>query len=255
MPGQSRHVDRAEQLASAAGVAAGRAEQQALFFEGPKGIGKTSLLLEIYRRHADDGVYFVDLGRIASQLDVLKEMARQARRQDIAVPGYRIVQSQLAPSVQVNLTDMRARHSAINMVINASMDRSMQLTYMSDMLMADLASGARRPVVCLDGFEQCEAPMRDWLGRDLLPDLLAQPGFSVFLAGRLVPRLSHPHVSSVRTMVLPPFDVDAVQEWIESLGFRSLMGQVTKVHGNHDGIPGLINEFFSTHFEPDGEGR
>ncbi|MEU6096189.1 AAA family ATPase [Streptomyces sp. NPDC047079] len=254
VPGHRQvHVDRAEQLAHAADIAAARTQRRALFLEGQEGIGKTSLLLEIYRQHTTGGVYFVDLGRMVSQVDVLNELARQARQQEIPVPGYRTARSQFTQSAQVQVNDLRARNSSISLVINASIDRSIQLTSLSDALMENLASDARRPVICLDGFEHCEAPMRDWLGRDLLPDLLTQPGTSVFLAGRNIPRLSQPHVSSVHTMVLPPFGVDAVQEWIDSLGFHSLKRRAVRIHDMHDGIPGLIDEFFSTHIEPHGD--
>ncbi|MEV0477968.1 hypothetical protein [Streptomyces prunicolor] len=247
---QRRHVDRAEQLESAALVIARDTERQALFFEGPEGIGKSSLLVEIYERQAAEGVYFVDLARMAAQADVLNELARQARRQGVQVPSYQSTRTRLAESAQVTFDHVRARSTTINVVLAAAADRSIQLASLSDALLDNLVSGARSPVICLDGFEACAAPMRDWLGRDLLPDLLAQPHVSVFVAGRQVPRLSHPHVSSVHTMALPPLDVNAVQEWIETLGFSSLKDEAAAIHETHGGIPGLIDSFLALHLEP-----
>ncbi|MFE2559347.1 ATP-binding protein [Streptomyces sp. NPDC059352] len=247
-------MDRAEQLARSAAVVDGSNEQQALFFEGPEGIGKTSLLREIYRRHSAAGVYYVDLERVVEKDDVLRDLARQARRQDVPVPGYQAVRSQMARSATVNVHDMRARNSTIQMVVNTSRDHKIQLDAMSDALLDTLAGDPRRPVICMDGFEHCEAPMRDWLGTDLLPELLSRRGTSVFVAGRHVPRLAYPHVTAVHTMALPPFGVDAVEEWITTLGFDSLKGQVTKIHRSHHGIPGLMREFFDLHSEPFGIG-
>ncbi|MER7951212.1 AAA family ATPase [Streptomyces sp. NPDC096079] len=244
------HVDRAEQLARSAAVVGGSDERQALFFEGPAGIGKTSLLREIHRRHAASGVYYVDLERLVEKDDVLRDLARQARRQDVPVPGYQAVRAQLARSATVNVHDMRARNSTVQMVVNTSRDHKVQLDAMSDALLDTLTGDARRPVVCLDGFEHCEAPMRDWLGRDLVPEFLSRRGTSVFVAGRQVPRLAYPHVTAVHTLALPPFGVEAVEEWITSLGFHSLKGQVATIHRSHLGVPGLIREFLALHTEP-----
>ncbi|MER5206873.1 ATP-binding protein [Streptomyces sp. NPDC002825] len=248
------HVDRAEQLARSAAVVDRSDEQQALFFEGPEGIGKTSLLREIYRRHAATGVYYVDLERVVEKDDVLRDLARQARRQDVPLPGYQAVRSQLAQSATVNVHDMRARNSTIQMVVNTSRDHRIQLEAKTDALLDTLAGDARSPVVCLDGFEHCEAPMRGWLGTELLPELLSRRGTSVFVAGRHVPSLAYPHVTAVRTLALPPFGVDAVEEWITTLGFDSLKGQAAKIHRSHDGVPGLIREFLDLHIEPLGTG-
>ncbi|MCB8908153.1 MULTISPECIES: AAA family ATPase [unclassified Streptomyces] len=246
------HVDRAEQLADAASVAAGTRDRQALFFEGPAEIGKTSLLLEIHRRHVPAGVYLVDLERVVEKTDILSELARQARRQDVPVDGYQTVRARFAQAGSLSVNDMRARNSSINMVVNVFKDRKLQLEAMSDALLDTLTGPSRRPVICLDGFEHCEAPMREWLGTHLLPDLLSRRGISVFVAGRHVPRLAQPHASVVRTMALPPFDVDTVEEWITTLGFDSLKGQGTKIHTNHGGVPGLLREFFDLHVEPSG---
>ncbi|MFE1907300.1 AAA family ATPase [Streptomyces gardneri] len=250
------HVDRTEQLAHSAAVVDGSNAQQALFFEGPEGIGKTRLLREIHRRHVASGVYYVDLERVVEKDDVLRDLARQARRQDVPVPGYQAVRSQIAHSSTptVNVHDMRARNANIQMVVNTSRDHKIQLDAMSDALLDTLAGDPHNPVICLDGFEHCEAPMRDWLGTDLLPDLLSRRGTSVFVAGRHVPRLAYPHVTAVHTMVLPPFGIDAVEEWITTLGFDSLKGQATSIHRSHHGIPGLIREFLDLHIEPLGTG-
>ncbi|MEU9863067.1 hypothetical protein AB0D99_19570 [Streptomyces sp. NPDC047971] len=246
------HVDRAAQLADAARVAAGTRDRQALFYEGPADIGKTSLLLEIHRRHATAGSYYVDLGRIVEKNDVLAHIARQARRQEIPVDAFQTVRDRLAQAGSLSVNDMRARNSSITMVVNVFKDRKLQLDAMSDALLDTLTAPPRQPVICLDGFEQCEAPMRDWLSDDLLPDLLSRRGTSVFLAGRQVPRLGRPYAALTRTMALPPFDVATVEEWISTLGFDSLKGEGARIHTHHGGVPGLIREFFDLHAEPSG---
>lgn len=252
-----RHIDRAEQLESAARLTARDedrgGERQALFFEGPQDIGKSSLLLEIYDRHAGNGVYFVDLSRTAVEHDVLEQLSMQARGQDVSVPGYRTTRDRHAEqsrSTEVAFTNVRVRNSAIQLLAQGE-DRVLRLAALSDALLDNLVADARRPVICLDSFEACARPMRDWLSRSLLPNLLSRREVSVFLAGRSVPRLPHPPYSTaVQTLVLPPFDVEAVQGWIENLGFASLRDKAVVIQRSHGGVPGLLAEFFACHMEP-----
>ncbi|MYV51694.1 hypothetical protein [Streptomyces sp. SID3212] len=253
---QHRHIDRAEQLESAARLTAregeGDEERQALFFEGPQEIGKSSLLLEIYERHSANGVYFVDLSRTAAEHDVLESLAMQARRQEVAVPAYRTTRDRFAErssSPQVDMTNVRMRHATFQLIAQGE-DRGLRTASLSDALLDNLVAEARRPVICLDSFEACARPMRDWLARSLLPNLLSRREVSVFVAGRQVPRLSHPDTALVRTLVLPPFDVRAVREWIETLGFTSLTEKAAAIQEANGGVPGLLHEFFADHTEP-----
>lgn len=253
---QHQHIDRAEQLESAARLTARNTrqsgERQALFFEGPQDIGKSSLLFEIYERHAASDVYFVDLSRMVVELEVLEALAVQARSQQVDVPSYRAARDRFARQpgpVQVEFANVRVRNSAIQLITQAE-DRGLQTASLSDALLDNLVADARRPVVCLDGFEACAQPMRDWLGRSLLPNLLSRREVSVFVAGREVPRLSRPYSGAVHTLVLPPFDVAAVQDWIETLGFASLRGRAVAIQEMHGGVPGLLAEFFAYHMEP-----
>ncbi|WP_320775786.1 hypothetical protein [Streptomyces sp. CRN 30] len=256
---QQRHIDRAEQLESVARLTARNGqrggERQALLFEGPEDIGKSSLLSEIYKRHSTNGVYFVDLAQTVVEHDVLEALSMQARRQDVSVQSYRSARDRFAEgfrSIQVDFTDVRVRNGAIQLFAQGE-DRQVRLTNLSDALLDNLVADARRPVVCLDSFEACAQPMRDWLARRLLPNLLSRREVSVFLAGREVPRLSVPPYSDVvHTLVLPPFDVAAVRDWIEWRGFSSLMDKAATIRETHGGVPGLLAEFFACHTEPDG---
>ncbi|MEV7244057.1 hypothetical protein [Streptomyces sp. NPDC093248] len=252
-----RHIDRADQLAQAARLTARDArrdeERQALFFEGPEDIGKSSLLFEIYERHRADGVYFVDLSRMAMEHEVLETLAMQARGQRVDVPSYRTTRDRFAEqsaSTQVSFTNVRVRNSALQLLAQAE-DRSLRTDALSDALLDNLVGGTRRPVICLDAFEACAQPMRDWLGRRLLPNLLTRREVSVFVAGRETPRLSRPYSGAVHTLVLPPFDVDAVHDWIEALGFASLRDKAVTIQRTHGGVPGLLAEFFAYHMEPE----
>ncbi|MFB6551935.1 hypothetical protein [Streptomyces sp. NPDC056405] len=254
---QHRHIDRTEQLESAARLTTRDGQRngvrQALFFEGPSDIGKSSLLFEIYERHAATNVYFVDLSRTVAEHDVLESLSMQARSQEVSVPSYRNARDRFAEqsgSTQLDLTNVRVRNGAIQLLAQGQ-DRGVRLAALSDALLDNLVADARRPVVCLDSFEACAQPMRDWLGRSLLPNLLSRREVSVFLAGREVPRLPHPPYSNaVHTLVLPPFDVEAVQDWIETLGFASLRDKAMKIQRRHGGVPGLLAEFFACHIEP-----
>jgi hypothetical protein len=258
---QYPHIDRAEQLRSAARLTARdrlqNADRQALFVEGPQDIGKSSLLFEIYERHAAESVYFVDLSRIVAQHEILEELAVQARSQQIEVPGYRAARDRFAEqsvSPQVDFSRVRVRNSTIQLLTQAE-DRSLQTASLTDALLDNLVVESRRPVICFDGFEACARPMRDWLGRSLLPNLLSRPEVSVFVAGREVPSLSRPYTRSVHTLVLPPFDVAAVTDWIEALGFASLREKAETIHVAYGGVPGLLAEYFAHHVEPDGTAR
>ncbi|MEV5733772.1 hypothetical protein [Streptomyces sp. NPDC052292] len=252
-----QHIDRVEQLAKAARLTARDAQRdeghKALFFEGPEHIGKSSLLFEIYERHKRDGVYFVDLSRTAMDRDVLEALAMQARSQQVDVPSYRTTRDRFAEqaaSTQVSLTNVRARDSAIQL-LTRSEDHSLRTDALSDALLDNLIGDSRRPVFCLDAFEACAQPMRDWLGRRLLPNLLTRREASVFVAGREVPRLSHPYSRAVHTLALLPFDVDAVSDWIEALGFVSLRDKAVTIQRTHGGVPGLLAEYFAYHREPE----
>ncbi|WP_129308379.1 ATP-binding protein [Streptomyces sp. L2] len=260
-PGEEhRHIDRADQLARVARLTARDAhrgeDRQAMFFEGPGDIGKSSLLLEIYERHGDQGVYFVDLSRVATERDVLEALAMQARSQRVDVPSYRTTRDRFAEqsaSTQVSLSNVRARNSAIQL-LTQSEDRGLQTDALSDALLDNLMSDSRRPVICLDSFEACAQPMRQWLGRKLLPNLLTRPEASVFVAGRELPSLSRPYSRAVHTMVLPPFDVGAVHDWIETLGLASLQDKAVTIQQAHGGVPGLLAAFFACHIEPEPAG-
>ncbi|MFG2483951.1 hypothetical protein ACGFSI_14465 [Streptomyces virginiae] len=254
-----RHIDRAEQLEAAARLTArdaerdgaGHRERQGLFFEGPQGIGKSSLLWEIYERHAPDGAYFLDLPRIPAEHHVLESLAMQARGNQVNVPSYESTRTRFAEQsaqTHVDFDNVRMRNSTFQLLA-AAQDRTLQTASLSDALLGNLVADARRPVICLDGFEACAQPMRDWLGRSLLPNLLSRREISVFVAGRQLPSLTRPYTSAVRTLVLPPFDVQAVQEWIESLGIVSLKDEATAIQQVHGGIPELLDEFFKLHIE------
>ncbi|MFF5145291.1 hypothetical protein ACFY6U_37195 [Streptomyces sp. NPDC013157] len=254
---EHQHIDRAEQLARVARLTARDTQQSderaALFFEGPADIGKSSLLFEIYERHSDQGVYFVDLSRVDGERDVLEALAMQARGQRVDVPSYRTTRGRFAEqsaSTQVSFTNVRARNSAIQLLTQGE-DRGLQTDALSDALLDNLMSESRRPVICLDSFEACAQPMRQWLGRKLLPNLLTRREASVFVAGRELPRLSHPYSRAVHTLVLPPFDVDAVRDWIEALGLASLQDKAVAIQQTHGGVPGLLAEFFACHIEPE----
>ncbi|GAA1194366.1 hypothetical protein F4556_006329 [Kitasatospora gansuensis] len=247
---QRQHIDRAEQLSRAARLASGEETgQRALFFEGPEGIGKSSLLFEIHDRHRENGAYFVDLERTVREYDVLETLAIQARGQRVETPSYRTARDRFAEqagSLNVEFTNVRARASAFQ-IIGQTEDRILRTAALSDALLDNLLADDRRPVFCLDGFERCGQPMRKWLGDSLLPNLLSRKDAGVFLAGREVPRLTHPDSTSVHTMVLPPFDVEAVQEWIEALGVTELHAKSLAIHQEYGGIPMLLDEFFTGH--------
>ncbi|MER7821289.1 hypothetical protein ABTX85_01740 [Streptomyces sp. NPDC096097] len=254
-----RHIDRAEQLEDAArltargteGDGAGHRERQGLFFEGPQGIGKSSLLWEIYERHAADGAYFLDLPRIPAEHHVLESLAMQARRNQVNVPSYESTRTRFAEQsaqTHVDFNNVRIRNGTFQLLA-AAQDRTLQTASLSDALLGNLVADARRPVICLDGFEACAQPMRDWLGRSLLPNLLSRREISVFVAGRQLPSLTRPYAGSVRTLALPPFDVAAVHEWIESLGIVGLKDEAAAIQQVHGGIPELLDEFFKLHIE------
>ncbi|MEJ8646443.1 hypothetical protein WKI68_44590 [Streptomyces sp. MS1.HAVA.3] len=210
------------------------------------------MLWEIYERHAPDGAYFLDLPRMPAENHVLEHLAVQARGQDVPVPSYENTRTRFAEQsaqTQVDFNNVRVRNGTIQLLAAAE-DRSLRTDSLSDALLDNLVADARRPVICLDGFETCAQPMRDWLGRNLLPKLLSRRVVSVFVAGRQLPILSRPYVSAVHTLVLPPFDVQAVQEWIETLGFASLKEEAATIQQMHGGVPELIDEFFRLHIEP-----
>lgn len=219
--------------------------------EGPKDIGKTSLLVEIYRRHRADGAYYVDLEETPYEGDILEVLAAQARRQGVESPSYRTTRDRIVAqsrNTQATLHNVRASNSTIQL-LSASKDRDLETASMSDALLDNLVADARRPVICLDGFEQCAQPMRNWLGQKLLPKVLSRREASVFVAGRHLPRLPRAFDDAVHTLVLPPFDVTAVQEWIEELGLADLRDKAVTVHQRHGGVPGLLDEFFRQHIE------
>ncbi|MFJ4618177.1 hypothetical protein [Streptomyces sp. NPDC088812] len=259
--GRHRHIDRAEQLRSAARVTGrddgANGERQAMFIEGPKDIGKTSLLFEIYQRHRADGAYYVDLEYTPQEGEVLEALAAQARRQGVESPSYRTTRDRIVEQSRIthaSLHNVRARNSTIQL-LSASKDRVLETASMSDALLENLVAGARRPVICLDGFEACAKPMRNWLGRALLPNLLSRREVSVFVAGQHLPWLPRVYSESVHTLVLPPFDVSAVQEWIEELGLADLRDKAVAIHERHGGVPGLLAEFFDQHVEKRGPAR
>ncbi|WP_143196865.1 hypothetical protein [Streptomyces sp. CB00455] len=210
------------------------------------------MLWEIYERHAADGAYFLDLPRMPAENHVLEHLAMQARGQDVAVPSYENTRTRFAEQsaqTQVDFTNVRLRNGTFQLLAAAE-DRTLRTASLSDALLDNLVADARRPVICLDGFEACAQPMRDWLGRSLLPNLLSRRVVSVFVAGRQLPSLGRPYAGAVHTMVLPPFDVQAVREWIEGLGFASLKGEAAAIHQVHGGVPELLDEFFKLHIEP-----
>ncbi|MFD0573710.1 hypothetical protein ACFQ0T_36435 [Kitasatospora gansuensis] len=181
---QRQHIDRAEQLSRAARLASGEETgQRALFFEGPEGIGKSSLLFEIHDRHRENGAYFVDLERTVREYDVLETLAIQARGQRVETPSYRTARDRFAEqagSLNVEFTNVRARASAFQ-IIGQTEDRILRTAALSDALLDNLLADDRRPVFCLDGFERCGQPMRKWLGDSLLPNLLSRKDAGVFL--------------------------------------------------------------------------
>lgn len=255
---QYAHIDRAEQLQRAERLTARNRQQntehQALFIKGPQDIGKSSLLSEIYERHAAESVYFVDLSQVAAEHEVLEALAVQARGQQINVPGYRAARDRFAEqnrAAHVDFSRVRVQNSTIQLITQAE-DRILRTASLTDALMDGLIVDSRRPVICLDGFEACAQPMRDWLGRSLLPNLLSRHEVSVFVAGRDVPKLSRPYGRVVHTLVLPPFDVTAIEDWIQALGFASLRGKAGTIHMEYGGVPGLLAEFFAHHIEPAG---
>ncbi|MGC5035193.1 hypothetical protein ACPXCS_17930 [Streptomyces sp. DT190] len=256
---QHRHIDRAEQLRNAARVtgreAAQEGDRQALFFEGPENIGKTSLLFEIYRRHRSDGAYYVDLEDTSQEGEVLEALAAQAQWQGVGSPSYRTTRDRIVQqsrSAQISLHNVRARQSTIQL-LSASKDRLLETASMSDAVLDDLVGGVRRPVICLDGFEVCAGPMRNWLGRHLLPKLLSRREVSVFVAGRELPRVPSAFAEAVHTLVLPPFDVAAVEEWIEELGLDDLRDSAVSIYSRYGGVPGLLAEFFRQHADKRGD--
>lgn len=250
------HINRAEELRSATRVTARPAgaagQRQALFFEGPQDIGKSSLLFEIFERQQVNGVYFVDLEEIPQEEGLLESLAMQARQQGVGVHSYRSIRDRFAEQSQAphtHFTNVRVVKSSIQL-LSESKERVWRMAALSDALLDSLVADARRPVVCLDSFETCAQPMRNWLGRVLLPNLLSRRELSVFVAGRQVPQLPHAFTHTVHTLALPPFDVGAVQEWIEALGLASLRHKATAIHQRHGGVPGLLEEFFRHHIEP-----
>ncbi|MFJ9026398.1 hypothetical protein ACIRPU_41555 [Streptomyces sp. NPDC102259] len=259
---EHRHIDRAEQLRSARSVTErdprADGERQAMFFEGPEYIGKSSLLFEIYQRHRADGAYYVDLADIPEEEGVLELLATLAQWQGVEAPSYRTARDRFAEqsrSTQADFRNVWARHTTIQL-LSESKDRARETASLSDALLDNLIEGARRPVICLDSFDVCAQPMRNWLGRSLLPALLSRRQVSVFVAGRQLPRLPRAFTAdAVHTLVLPPFDVTAVQEWIEELGLAYLRDQAVAIHRRHGGVPGLLDEFFRQHIEKRGPAR
>ncbi|MEU0660064.1 hypothetical protein [Streptomyces lavendulocolor] len=241
------HVDRADQLADAALTISGGAAHRAIFFEGREGIGKTALLSEMRRRHTDSSVFYVDLGDHYAEWEVMNAIARQAAGQGIRMDAFRALKQRYGDLPTVLFDGAHVNRSHVDIALSVNANREAQQSALADELVATLHEAATdtRPVLLLDGFEQCEPPLRDWLTTSFVPDLLSGRRIAVFLAGRVVPRLSEAYAGSIRTLVLPPFDTRTVEEWIELAGIEELKGLAQVVCTGTAGLPGVINEFLA----------
>jgi hypothetical protein len=243
------HVDRVEQLEHATRTASGGEQHRALFFEGSEGIGKTALLKEMHLRHAEAITFYVDLGTLFAESDVLNELARQASRQGVRMDSFRALRQRYGETPSITFNQAEINRSSIDLAINVSRDRSLQNAALTDEVVASIGESAseKRAIIFLDSFEKCGMPMRDWISSTLLPDLLGKQHVSIFLAGRNVPSLHHPHAIFTRTLVLPPFDASIVEEWIEASGIEDLKGLGQVVWRGTAGLPSMIEEFLSNY--------
>ncbi|WP_327687322.1 hypothetical protein [Streptomyces sp. NBC_00467] len=243
------HVDRVQQLDEAARAVGGSEPHRALFFEGQEGIGKTALLTELHRRHSDTTIFYVDLGDMFSESDVLGAVARQASRQGVRMDSFRALRQRYgeAPSVVFNHAEIKKAN--VDLALNVNSNRRMQNDALTDELVAALGESAHssRIIMLLDSFEKCQAPLSDWIRRDLLPELLTSGRVGVFLAGRSVPSLQPQHSGLTRTLALPPFDPSIVEEWIALSGIEALKGLGHVIWGGTGGLPSMIKEFLSNY--------
>ncbi|MFE7275785.1 AAA family ATPase [Streptomyces sp. NPDC057623] len=241
------HIDRSEQLNDAARAIGGNGPHRAVFFEGAEGVGKTSLLTEVHRRHSDRITLYVDLAVAYDQTDVLATIAREASVKGLRTDSFRTLQQRYAELPSVVIRDSEIKKSNVEMAFNVNGDRKLQNSVLTDELVATLAAARaeQAPVLLLDSFEKCQKPMRDWLC-GFLNGLLAAPEVTVFLAGRSVPTLTHPDAARrTRTLVLNPFDTAIVEEWIELTGIEDLKGLGSVIWRGTAGLPARISEFLS----------
>ncbi|MBT2404216.1 MULTISPECIES: AAA family ATPase [unclassified Streptomyces] len=244
-------MDRVEQLTRAARTISEGTPHRALFFEGEEGIGKTALLEEMHRRHGDSTVCYVDLGTSWAESDVLDAIARQASRQGVPMDSFRALRQRYGELPSVNLHGASMNRSHLEIALSVNSDRKTQNSALCDELVALLGEsappGGLGPIVLLDSFDRCEAPMQGWITSGFLPDLLSTGRISVFLAGVRVPSLSYPESTVTETLILPPFDTATVQEWIDLAGIERLKGSADIVCTGTAGLPSAIKEFLA-HF-------
>ncbi|MEU2748414.1 AAA family ATPase [Streptomyces collinus] len=244
------HVDRSQQLDDAARAIGGNSPHRALFFAGEEGIGKTSLLDEVLRRHPDRAALYVDLATAFDESDVLGALSLEASARGLRMDSFRTLRQRYAEQPSVTISDTEIKKSDVEITVNACRDRRLQNLVLTDELVATLAGhrGQDAPVILLDSFERCQSPMREWLCGTLLRGLLAAPDVTVFLAGRSVPTLGHPQSAALtRTLVLAPFDAALVEEWIELAGIEELKGLGSVIYGGTAGLPARISEFLSNY--------
>ncbi|GAA4963283.1 hypothetical protein GCM10023238_33400 [Streptomyces heliomycini] len=205
-------------------------------------------MAEICRRNFDRSALYVDLGTAYDESDVLGVIAREASAEGLRMDSFRTLRQRYAETPSVTISDSEIKKSNVEIAVSVCNNRKLQNSVLTDELVATLATARaeRAPVILLDSFEKCQAPMREWLCGNLLPGLLRAPDVTVFLAGRSVPRLNRPDAAALaRTLVLAPFDAAVVEEWIELAEIEELKGLGSVIWGGTAGVPARISEFLS----------
>lgn len=176
-----------------------------IIFEGERGSGKTSLLLEIYRRFLNQlelSPFFISLSPYsAPEFETNKNIwirEKEFRSEDIPA-----LLNQLAGSLEIEFIQ--------------SDDREIQKEYLA----RGLAYRASKtiPVVLLDSIYECSEEIRIEIEKYVLAPILTSERVFILLSGRgKRPVWSRPELQMAEIIELPPLKKVFVKELLEKMG-------------------------------------
>lgn len=236
------HVDRTEELARFEDMVAGRGTAHVLLIQAESGMGKSSLLRELWERGDAPFKAFVDLKpRTHSVVDVLSELSSYDKAR---FPRFAQKVTELSSSGSVsfyaNRTKIVESEISIQSGGGGADERELRRQALTAAFFADLEDShvdGEVALVIFDTHENGTDDVKDWLSSSFLPAARAHRWLAVVIAGQTTPELRIGWDDWCLEQSLRPLGRDHLGEYVRCVKLDLSEDEILLLYDLTDGIP------------------
>jgi AAA ATPase domain len=214
---------------------------------GEQGIGKSALLGELKRRLRSQMA--VAVASISDHFDprvLLNFLADQLIGQGVDMSLFRDMEKSLANPrpLNVSLQDVRARHAAINISVEAANESLYHSSLLLSHFLADLEEAPGPPrLLLIDDYDDAKAPICTWISELFVPRITIRQKTVCVVAGPVEVEVKNMEHDEMLFLGLRPLEKEHIAQWMSAAGIPPVEGDAALIWRGTGGIPGSIEPF------------